>query len=303
MTHRYDRIPERYWPYAGRMVNTLSLDVRALELGGATACTLVVLRPNDEGEWGGVLTTRRPGVIYWWQRPLTATRNAPVPQYADGYDDGDMVDPLEEGEHLPIRGVVWSDSMQTSAPGGLAGRAADQYAGGVLDVAWAVGKWDEGGQGRSRVIVDADVTGLDIYDAGVAWVTPNTLVDGYRCSLNLYAPDNRYVGGVVVRAEAATSKLVAAWGIGDTSGRVTWSVKALAPENWAPPATIGSTPHEPGGRVAVTVRGAHLTIEGGGATLTHDLAPEMAALPGWFALASGRWGLYQGWNITLETAP
>lgn len=21
MTHRYDRIPERYWPYAGRMVN------------------------------------------------------------------------------------------------------------------------------------------------------------------------------------------------------------------------------------------------------------------------------------------
>ena len=102
MTHRYDRIPERYWPYAGRMVNALSLDVRALELGGATACTLVVLRPNDEGEWGGVLTTRRPGVIYWWQRPLTATRNAPVPQYADGYDDGDMVELLQRALPPPV---------------------------------------------------------------------------------------------------------------------------------------------------------------------------------------------------------
>ena len=65
----------------------------------------IILRPNEQGTWAGVLTDRVPGVVYWWQRALTPTTNAPVPTFGDGYLDGDMVDPLKEGETLPMQGI------------------------------------------------------------------------------------------------------------------------------------------------------------------------------------------------------
>ena len=65
----------------------------------------IILRPNAEGTWTGVLTERILGVVYWWQRAITPTTNAPVPTFGDGYLDGDMVDPLNEGETLPMQGI------------------------------------------------------------------------------------------------------------------------------------------------------------------------------------------------------
>ena len=28
----------------------------------------IILRPNEQGTWAGVLPERIPGVVYWWQR-------------------------------------------------------------------------------------------------------------------------------------------------------------------------------------------------------------------------------------------
>lgn len=57
----------------------------------------IILRPNAEGTWTGVLTERIPGVVYWWQRAITPTTNAPVPTAGDGFVVGDMVDGLGGG--------------------------------------------------------------------------------------------------------------------------------------------------------------------------------------------------------------
>ena len=57
----------------------------------------IILRPNAEGTWTGVLTERIPGVVYWWQRAITPTTNAPVPTANDGFVVGDMVDGLGGG--------------------------------------------------------------------------------------------------------------------------------------------------------------------------------------------------------------
>ena len=62
----------------------------------------IILRPNAEGTWTGVLTERIPGVVYWWQRAITPTTNAPVPTAGDGFVVGDMVDELGGGEEPTV---------------------------------------------------------------------------------------------------------------------------------------------------------------------------------------------------------
>ena len=116
---RYSLIPKAFWQYLGPAYRGLDADLEAVEAavaaGGGTggggdpvelpAGLLVVLRPNEQGTWTGVLTDRVPGVVYWWQRAITPTTNAPVPTFGNGYIDGDMVDPLNEGETLPTQGI------------------------------------------------------------------------------------------------------------------------------------------------------------------------------------------------------
>lgn len=119
---RYAKVAAWNWPYIGPAFQGIDLDLSALETsvaalqaGGGTggggdpvelpAGLPIILRPNAEGTWTGVLTERIPGAVYWWQRAITPTTNAPVPTFGNGYIDGDMVDPLNEGETLPTQGI------------------------------------------------------------------------------------------------------------------------------------------------------------------------------------------------------
>ena len=75
---------------------------------------IVALRPNAEGTWTGVLTERIPGVVYWWQRAITPTTNAPVPTAGDGFVVGDMVDGLGGGGAITWDGVSAAPSHPAS---------------------------------------------------------------------------------------------------------------------------------------------------------------------------------------------
>ena len=116
---RYQLIQESFWQWLGPAYKGLDADLKAVETtlasgggagGGGDPVELpaglpIILRPNAEGTWTGVLTERIPGAVYWWQRAITPTTNAPVPTFGNGYIDGDMVDPLNEGETLPTQGI------------------------------------------------------------------------------------------------------------------------------------------------------------------------------------------------------
>ena len=103
---RYLAIPRQWWGLMSRPVRLLATDLEAVEAaisaGGGVlaelpAGTTIAVRPNPQGTWAGVLENRVPGAVYWWQRAITPTTNAPVPTAGDGFVVGDMVDGLGGG--------------------------------------------------------------------------------------------------------------------------------------------------------------------------------------------------------------
>ena len=103
---RYQAIPRQWWGLMSRPVRLLATDLEAVEetisAGGGVlaelpAGTTIAVRPNPQGTWAGVLENRVPGAVYWWQRSITSTTNAPVPTAGDGFVVGDMVDGLGGG--------------------------------------------------------------------------------------------------------------------------------------------------------------------------------------------------------------
>ena len=262
------------------------------------AGTPIIVRPNTAGTWTGVVGERIPGAVYWWQRATTPATNAPIPSYDDGYQDGDMVDPLAEGERLPIRGVAWSDSMATSTNGDLAGRSIDNMFGGVIDGAWTTTKFDSAGNGRARVMSGI---GLDLFDAAVAHIAPDPgILDGYRIGFDLNAAGTGDYGGINVRGDSLTSRTWGVWCRGTGTGTVNWTMRGWAPEDWQPRVPLGATPHSSYGRATITVQGPQITLTHNGTTLTHTLPAGDDTRPKQFAFASGRFGNFKARNIVFE---
>ena len=298
---RYDDLPERYWDYLPRGTRLLDRDLSAGGGGGLSelpAGTVVAVRPNEQGTWAGVLTERIPGAVYWWQRALTPSTNAPIPQYVDGYVDGDMVDPLNEGEALPRIGIIWSDSLVTSSNADLAGRAVDNYAGGTHEGAWTSTKFDAAANGRARCMSGV---GLDLYDAAVANIAPDPgVLDNYRVGIDLLMSGTGYYGGLNIRGDSLTNRTLGVWCRGTGAGTVTWSVRGWAPENWQPTITLGDAPYTAYARATITVQGDRITVEHGGTTLTHTLSAANNAMTKQVAFASGRFGEFKGRNVRFE---
>lgn len=264
----------------------------------------VILRPNSEGTWTGVLTQRTPGVIYWWHRPLNPSVNAPIPQYVDGYADGDIVSPVTGNERLPYRGIVFSESGITTIDGNppLTGRTADNYAGGVEQAVWGMIA-GEGDQARARIISGTD-EGIELYDTPTVYVASPDLDWSFpfRVAMDVkVVAASSYVGGIIIAGETPQQRAVVVQ-VSSTStpGEYAWTIQHIGPDNWADPVTLGTATGPDWERATIAVNGNTVTVTHAGSTFTHTLTGEAAALPQRFALWSKRWGLLRVRNITVE---
>lgn len=191
MGNRHSVIPQEHWTLMGKPVELLDADLTELENASPAAGPAVIpganawVRPNLQGGWDRL--TRVPGVSYWWQRPITSTTNAPVPQYADGYEDGDLVSPLLGGEVLPYRGIVLSETGAATDAATVTGRATNNYAGGNDAYLWGGVKAIPTGEGRARFVPG---NYLELYDGGYATITSPALPisTAFRCSWDVNLP-------------------------------------------------------------------------------------------------------------------
>ena len=168
---RYNDLPERYWAYLP--LGTRLLD-RALAGGGGGgggvpspgpgAALLVVIAPIG-GEWPPV--TRVDGDRVMWLRHITSTTLAPIPTFAGGYKEGDLVYPLAANETLPRGpGPLFSDSFIVSADTQINGRYGDAALGGG-EPEWSAIINPSAGGSRARI---QKGSGLEVYSDAYAIV-------------------------------------------------------------------------------------------------------------------------------------
>lgn len=278
--------------------------------GGGGTATLptglpIIVRPNAQGDWDPI-TNRIPGAWYWWQRAITATTNAPIPTFTQGYTVGDMVSPppdVTKGESLPYLGIVWSDSMATPSSGNLAGRTTNNYAGGTEPHQWGVTSGSGVAFPRTRQMSDL---GLECADTGTAYIQspPVNIAGDYRVGWNVNARTTSFAGGLVLTGTSRTSRITVLWVRGTTAeahtSQVEVSIKHMEPENWATSTSLGTVTAAQWAPITVTRRGLNVEVGFAGQTWNHTLTGEPASHPRQLAFTAGPWGTFSAKNVFFE---
>ena len=273
--------------------------------GGAVTLPTGILQTveaNTDGTWPAI--TRADGARILWMRGIDATTNAPLPTTANGYARGDIVAPAPDpskGEFFPFTGMVFSDEFTNPAGtvSALAGRKADNFAGGGYTVTWDAGK---GPDALTWSKTDLGQYGYaDLASSGYIWpVNPLPYTTSRRITLDLNIGPQ--MPGLVIglHGDNLAQNQVGVCAVSDDAGVTTWSIQSRYPDTLFSTVTLGTLTATAWSAASVTQTGSQITVRHGGQTFTGTIPAAGMAYKPLFGLGAAQYNGAQFNSLRYE---